>query len=463
VQARAHLSGVSAGSGEALLRGRVNFRLLYTQGDLTRIRSMETGCDFERRMAMPGVTGQMRIQAAVCVQDTEGAAGSGRVTLRALLGLEAEAFETAEKEWVTGVSSGNMENIQTQMQAVTFCVGQVLGEGSALVREEFDLPARSQAGEVLSVSATATAAEISGGGADAQGKGARIGVSGVIEVRVLHRAKEQGRPLVTTVHELPYDAVVEAQLQPDAQLQAQAEVTDVMADAAPSGDGMTLRVEAEVRVVLSACRQQEKTLLADAYTLRGEILQPQTEEMDVHTFEEHMQARESTRVQAQLPPDAPPIGTMLASFAQPVLAGVTPSGRRLDAEGLINLTLIYLPTDSDVPCAVRVTEPFSMTFPVEAAEGVMARLSAVEASPGPATSDRAEIRCVLLIDAVQHGVRRVRGVQDIRVSPEEKQEHGFVLVWPPEGETRWETARRLRVTQESLHSVGKGALLAMRR
>ena len=30
---------------------------------------------------------------------------------------------------------------------------------------------------------------------------------------------------------------------------------------------------------------------------------------------------------------------------------------------------------------------------------------------------------VLLIDAVQHGVRRVRGVQDIRVSPEEKQEH----------------------------------------
>jgi len=110
VQAQAHLSGAAAGSGEALLRGRVNFRLLYTQGDLTRIRSMETGCDFEHRMAMPGVSGQMRIQAAVCVQETEGAAGSGRVTLRALLGLEAEAFETAEKEWVTGVSSGNMEN-----------------------------------------------------------------------------------------------------------------------------------------------------------------------------------------------------------------------------------------------------------------------------------------------------------------------------------------------------------------
>ena len=463
VLARAHLTGASAGNGEALLRGRVNFRLLYTQGDLTRIRSLETGCSFEHRAMVAGATPQSRIQAAVCVQETEGIAGSGRVTLRALLGIEAEAFETVQRDWITGVSGGEAEGVQTLEQTAVFCIGETLGEGSALVREEFELPAKSDAGDVLSVTATAGAPEISGGGADAQGKAARTGVSGVVLVRVLHRAKEPGRPLVTTTHELPYDTVIEAQLPEGAQLTARAEVTDVMADAAPADDGMTLRVEAEVRVVLSACTQQEKTLLADAYTLRGETLELKTQETDVHTFEEHRQAMESMRIQAQLPEDAPPVGTMLAAFAQPVLAGLAPAGRRLEAEGIMNLTLVYLPADSDVPFAVHTKEPFTMTFPVEAGEGVRAALYAVEAAPGAATSDRVEVRCVLMIRAVEHGVRRIRGVSEVTAQPAQKQEHGFVLVWPPEGETRWQTARRLRVAQESLRSVGKGALLAMRR
>ena len=104
-----------------------------------------------------------------------------------------------------------------------------------------------------------------------------------------------------------------------------------------------------------------------------------------------------------------------------------------------------------------------MTFPLEAGEGVTARIHAVEVTPGAVTSDRAEVRCVLALDALSRSLQRIRGVKDVTAHPAEKQEHGFVLVWPPEGETRWETARRLRVAQESLRHVGKGAVMAMRR
>ena len=52
---------------------------------------------------------------------------------------------------------------------------------------------------------------------------------------------------------------------------------------------------------------------------------------------------------------------------------------------------------------------------------------------------------------------------DIEQGPEEKKEHGFVLVWPEPGETRWETARRLRVEQSALRPAGRNALLALRR
>ena len=129
----------------------------------------------------------------------------------------------------------------------------------------------------------------------------------------------------------------------------------------------------------------------------------------------------------------------------------------------MGVTLIYLPVDSDIPVSVSVREPFAMTFPVETEPGVTAQLSAIECSVGPTTSDRAELRCVLGLTAVRHGVARVTGVTDVTEGEEQRQEHGFVLIWPAAGETRWDTARRLRVAQASLRPAGGGALLAFRK
>lgn len=164
-----------------------------------------------------------------------------------------------------------------------------------------------------------------------------------------------------------------------------------------------------------------------------------------------------------MPKDAPPIDTVLAAFVQPTVTGVSPSGRRLDAEGVMAVTLIYLPVDSDIPYAVRTREPFAMTFPVEAGEGVSAQAYAIETTPGPTTSDRAEVRCVIGLRTTHHGIRRIVGVTDVERLPPAKQEHGFVLVWPARGESRWQTAKKLRVCEESLRPAGKNALLAFRK
>lgn len=54
VQAQANIESVQAGEGKAILRGQVCFQTLYTQGDLTRIRTMETTCDFEHTVPVNG-------------------------------------------------------------------------------------------------------------------------------------------------------------------------------------------------------------------------------------------------------------------------------------------------------------------------------------------------------------------------------------------------------------------------
>lgn len=457
VQAQAVLNGMQAGNGEVGVRGKVHFQVLYTQGDLTRIRAVETSCDFDHSVALSGVTPEMRVAAEACVQETEGSAASGRMTLRALLNIYTEAFADETREFVTdALEEGEEPSLQKQMQSVAFCCTQQLGEGQTLVREEFDLPAKLEVENVLSATADAHVDDLTGGSG-------RVGVSGVIEVRVLHRPLEAGRELVTTVHELPFDLTIEAQLDEGVSPQAMCEVVDVMADSAAQDKRRTLRVEAEVRVKLSACRQQEAQLLEDLYSLTGPELEPVREDVNVHAFEEHAQARESARIQVALPQDAPPIAAMLAAFAQPRLSGLIPAGRRLDAEGIMGVTLIYLPVDSDIPHAVTTKEPFTITFPIEASEGVRGQLQVVECAPGATTSDRAEVRCVLALSTTQHGLRRISGVTDVEQRPETKQEHGFVLVWPAAGESRWDTARRLRVAQESLRPAGKNALLAFRR
>lgn len=457
VQAHAYLTDAQAGNGEAGVRGRVCFQVLYTQGDLTRIRTLETRCDFTHTLPLAGAAPGMRLNADAVVQETEGAAGSGRITLRALLNVRLEAFEACERELIAGAAMPDApDNLQLRTQKIACCMAQTLGQGRATVREEFDLPQRLGVGDVLSATATASAGELAGGNG-------RVSVSGVIEVRVLHRPRNSGDALVSTIHEMPYELSIDAQLPEGAQPQAAAEVLDVMADSVESEKSRTLRAEAEVRVTLRLCRRQETEAVEDLYSLSGPVLEPAAEEIELHTSEQAADVRESVRVQAALGADAPPVGLVLAAFAQPTLTGLTPDGRRLDAEGIMNMTLIYLPQDSDIPYAVHTREPFTMTFPVEAQEGVSGYAYAIETAPGPSTSDRVEIRCVLGLHTEQHGTQRVRVVTDVTQKPEEKQERGFVLVWPKNGETRWDTARRLRVAQESLRPAGRNALLALRR
>ena len=455
VQAQAYLEKAEAVAGGIALRGHVSFQALYTQGDLTRIRAMETTCDFEHSIEAQDVLPDMRVNASVAVQETEGTAASGRMTLRALLDIQTEAFETTKQELVTD-AAGEENTLRTRKQTVTFCRTAPLGEEKTLAREEFDLPARLEVGDVLSATGEADVSELTGGSG-------RIGVCGTVEVRVLHRPQEAGNPLVMTSHELPFELSIDVQAPEGAQIQAQAEAIDVMADSIADDKCRTLRVEAEVRVRLSCCVQEEKQLLEDVYSLSGDETIPQTEMFDIHQFEESADARESTRIQVAMPKDAPPIGTMLAAFAQPTITALSSAGKRLNAEGVMAVTLIYLPMDSDIPMAVHSREPFEMTFPVEAADDALAQARVIEATPGSATSDRAEVRCVVALHVVKHGVRPTEAVTDVIQRPAAKQERGFILVWPAKGETRWQTAKRLRVAEEELHPAGKGAILAFHR
>ena len=454
VQAQTCISKTQALAERIAVKGRVSFQVLYTQGDLTRIRAIETTCDFAHELSAPGCAPGMRVEAHACVQETNGAAASGRMTLGALLEIAAQAYQTQEIEAAAEVAGP--AGLCTRNQTVTAAVCDPLGEETALVRQEFDLPQRLQTDGVLTATGVVSSSEITGGGG-------RIGVSGAVQVHVLHQAAQQGEALVETTHELPFQVTFDGKNAGEEGLEASAQVVDVVADSAMSDKQRTLRVEAEVLVRL--CRRSAKSaeLLEDLYSTQGPILEPRVEEIELCLGAPVEEVRESMRIAAQLPPEAPAAETVLAAFAQPILSSLSSSGRRTGAEGVMNVTIVYLPVDSDIPCAVKTREPFSMTFPLEGSEHTRGQLQMIECAVGPATSDRVELRCVLALRAQRQERQLVHLVTEIVQRPEEKTENGFVLVWPAPGESRWDTARRLRVPQESLRPAGANALLAFRR
>jgi GNAT superfamily N-acetyltransferase len=179
VQAQATLSGVQPLSDRIAVRGRVCFQVLYTQGDLTRIRSIETTCDFTHDLPAPGAAAGMRVDAHASVLDTNGRAGSGRMALEAELSISAQAYECREMEAAAQIDG--VMGLCVRRQQISTCVTQVLGEETSLVREEFDLPARLQVDHVLTATGNAVVTDITGGSG-------RVGVSGTVEVRVLHQA-----------------------------------------------------------------------------------------------------------------------------------------------------------------------------------------------------------------------------------------------------------------------------------
>lgn len=94
---------------------------------MTRIRTMETTCDFEHTVPVKGLGTDMRIDADAAVQETEGSAANGRMTLRALLGIRLNAFETAEKELITDAEAidspteGKIGGLRIKKQRVALC------------------------------------------------------------------------------------------------------------------------------------------------------------------------------------------------------------------------------------------------------------------------------------------------------------------------------------------------------
>ena len=418
VQARAVPGAGETQGDKVVLSGQV----LYAQGDLTRVQCIETACDFRQIADAPGVTPRMALAWDVCVEDAQARASGGRLMLTAALSLYAIVTADAAIEAVTDVTGDPALRTRCCRARLQRTTGR--GEARALVREEFELPAALGVQDTLYATADARVDEVVGG----EG---RVTVSGTVELTVCHAGGES-RPLVITRHSAPFEQSVALEAGEDARV---------------------LRTEVELLVRAQATHAAQRELLCDVYTTSGDLAEPTRREERLMADGAGERARESGKIVLALPDDAPPVGTMLAAFVQPAAGTRERSGGRLRVDGMMGVTLVYLPIDSQVPVSTRQDAPMSVQFACGLSADAAIALECVEAVASAITSDRVEVRFILLLEGMDCGAQPLQVVTDVTRTPAQAEPGAIVVYYPAQDETAWDIAKRYRVDAQSLRAL----------
>ncbi len=436
------ITGTEALSDRVAIEGRVVFHVLYTQGDPTKISALEAATEFSHAIEVKDAAPRMIAQAGGQVEHAEAAAYNGRLSLRGVLALEARVLSAAPAGVVTGVT--DVPGLEGLSQ--TLSLQRTVGEGSAetLLREEFDLAKGLDVRETLYGTAQAMVQEVSGG----EGK---ANVSGTVQLEVYHASNLPSRPLVLTRHTLPFEQAVDLGGQRGDLLTGKVAVKDVAVLSQDGGEeGRILRAEVLLAVSASADKRETATVWKDAYTTKGEALSLAVKPLSYRVGNARFQTAESGKLMIMLPDGSPPARTILAGFARPILTDWEQIGGRLNAEGLLEVTLLYMTDDSDVPVAVNQEEPFKVAFACEAEAGDWLTLEAGNIDVTGITSDRVEMKYILRMNV--DGSRRedAKIVTDVKAQDAAIPTGGISLYFAQPGDTLWDIAKRYRVPRQQL-------------
>ena len=426
------------------IAGRVIFRVLYVKGDANKAEAMEAAANFSHICDLPGATAHSDVYACARAEHVQHTVQGGRVSLRAQVHLDTRAVNCEPVDIVMGAADAGMER---KIQQVTLRRKTTRGSREVLLREEFALPAELAVQDTLGASATAAFHDTAGG----QG---RIGIAGEVTIEAVHTSGVPGKPLVITRHTVPVSQSVEITGEAGEMLDGRIIVKDVAVASQDIGDGeRTLRAEVLLGLEAWAEKEESAEVLADAYTTSGEDVRLTQEEMTIRTGTNRSSLAESGKTPLLLPEGSPPLRTMLAAFAAPVLTGHSQQGNRLIAEGVLETTLIYMSGEDDRPVSVRMDAPFRAAFAADAAPEDIISLTATNVEAQPITSDRAELRYILRMDVEGQQTQTISAATDAAAIPGVAPTRDIVLYFTQPGESLWDIAKRYRLPETEVRSL----------
>lgn len=444
-QAMAVVEKVAVQTGRADVDGKVIFHVLYTQGDPTRINTLEAAADFSQTMELPLARPGMNVPVSLTVEHVEASAQGGRLKLMAILKLCARLFSEEPLRMVGGLRP--CDGLMQKTETLQTCRTVALGQQDVLVRDECELNEVLQITDTLYATATAAVQDVMGGEE-------RVTISGVIELEVYHLSAMPSRPLVITRHSIPFEETLPLSGEEGDLLTADAVIRDV---AVLSQDGQeegqrTLRAEVLIGLSAQMTKRRDVCLLLDAYTTSGELLCPQMQPTQRVLAQRQVRTAESGKMTLLLDGE-PPARTPLTAHLRPIVTDVSKTGGKLTVEGMMEVCLLYMTDDTAAPQSYLTEEPFRASFACDLCQTEALTLQTTGVEVSCVTSDRVEIKYILHLSCYDVALGEEPFITDLSHQPAPADDSGILIYFSQPGESVWDIAKRYRVSCDSLRAM----------
>ncbi|MBR3505008.1 MAG: DUF3794 domain-containing protein [Clostridia bacterium] len=449
----ASVTGAEAQAGRVLVTGQVQCQAVYRLGEEGGLKALTARAGFEQAVDMEGAQPQMAVRARAAVEHVEAAYDNGHMVFQVTVAVMVRVRSLAPVEAVTEIAAD--EPVEALTSPV--CSARTSAENSETARlsDSVSLPGALHARVVLMQWAEprVESAERDLGG---------VRVSGAVQVESLIASSVAGRPVALVRCQLPFEQLVAMPDWLEGEPDCEAEVQDlnVEVEEGTEGGDAALKLECALQVTARLDGEDCVDAVSDAYVAGGGALALTWEALTVCAGAACVQARETFRGALLLPEGAPGAGAALAARVRPVVSGWEAENGAGKAQGVLEATVLYMPSGGERLASVRTELPFSIKLDAPAGEDAALWVTASEAEASALMSDRMELKCVLTARGVSWKTMETAVVTDAQAAQAEPRRRGMGVYYPSAEDTLWTVGRRYRIPLEQLKADNGGLAAA---
>ena len=439
----ASVSSAEAQAGRVLVAGQVQCQAVYRLGEEGGLRALTARASFEQAVDMEDVQPQMTARARATVEHVEAAYDNGHMIFQAVVAVTVRVRSLTPVEALTRITGDE----PVEILSMSLCPARTSAENSetAALSDSVSLPAALHARVVLMQWAEprVESAERDLGG---------VRVSGAVQVESLIASSVAGRPVALVRCRLPFEQLVALPDRLEGEPDCEAEVLNlaVEVEEGAEGEDAALKMRCDLQVTARLEGADCLEAVSDAYLAGEGALELTRETLPVCAGTARTQARETFRGALLLPEGAPGAGTALAARVRPVVSAWEAENGAGRAQGVLEATVLYMPSGSERLSSVRAELPFSMRLDAPAGPDAALVVTASEAEASALMSDRMELRCVLTARGVSWKTEETAVATGARETEAPPRRRGLGVYYPVPGDTFWTVGRRYRIALDQL-------------
>jgi hypothetical protein len=220
-------------------------------------------------------------------------------------------------------------------------------------------------------------------------------------------------------------------------------------------DGI-LNLEAELSIRVQAYVRDCVNALTDAYSSGPASVELQRQELNVCWEIRRSQCVDTAKGTVLLSENAPGVGTVLAVRALPNVGGWNSEGARSIIDGVLELTILYMPAGSDQLASAQAELPFSISCSEALPDDAWVKVEAVSAEATALMSDRLDVKVSLSSSAEARVNMTFEPVTAVAESQPVLRRSGIVIVWPEPGDSAWSIGKRYSLPVNSVVAMNNG-------